>query len=95
MPEELSPQSMNEIMELVYSGQKVAACKRYIELRDQELDDMTSILEAKKFIEQLTDELKERYPERFTNATSGCTAAVLVCATVLGSGVWSVATWLA
>ncbi len=82
----LAPESMDEIIELVVSGQKVAACKRYIELREEERNDRTSLLDAKEFIEELTDELRERYPERFANTSPGCLPAIIFGITLAGVG---------
>ena len=46
-----------------------------MEISNRELHDMNSLLEAKKFIEQLTAELLEKYPEKFTTKKSGCSIA--------------------
>lgn len=72
MTNDLPPGAMDEILELIYSNQKIAACKRYMEMRG------TSLLDAKQFIEQLTDKLREESPEKFAaTSKSGC-AGVLV-----------------
>ncbi len=61
----------SEITELIYSGQKIMAVKRYREQHG------TSLVDAKEAIERWTDELKSRHPERFTKA-SGCLASVVL-----------------
>ncbi|WP_146599043.1 hypothetical protein [Novipirellula aureliae] len=69
---EIPPELMDEISESIYQGRKLEAVKRYKELRG------TSLLDAKNFIEALTEELKAASPERFsTQSTVGC-ASVLV-----------------
>lgn len=88
MQDNLSTEEMDEITELIFGGQKIAACKRYMEIRSQESDDMTSLLDAKKFVEGLTDELRESHPERFTNAKSGCSMSAIACVLVFGACLW-------
>ena len=96
MHQKLSPEAMNEIVELIYSGQKIAACKRYMELHGQELDDMPSLLQAKEFIEQLTDELRAATPDRFSKSNSGGCSAVLLLmmAAVIIPALWWVTAWI-
>lgn len=88
MQEQISAEQMTEIMDFIYSGQKIAAVKRYMELRNQEMDDMTSLLESKKFVEQLTAELREKYPERFTATQSGCSVTAILLIALTARGLW-------
>ena len=53
----ISPESMTEIIELIYGGHKIAAVKSYMELRK------VSLLDAKQFIEELTEKLKQETPD--------------------------------
>lgn len=50
---DIPPESMNEIIDLIHDNQKLEAVKRYRSLRG------TSLLEAKTFIEELTERLKD------------------------------------
>ncbi len=75
MTSELPPGAMEEILDLIYSGQKIMACKRYMEMRG------TSLLEAKQFVEHLTDKLRLESPEKFATASkSGCMGALILIA---------------
>lgn len=75
MSDHISPESMSEIIELIYKGQQISAVKCYKELRNVEL------LEAKQFIEQLTEKLKQESPEKFHNSSkSGCLGVLIVIA---------------
>lgn len=87
MLDNISNEQMDEIMELIYSGQKVAACRRIIEIRKKEFDDRPSLLEAKKFVEELTAELKSQYPERFSATKAGCMSAIVLFLATLSGGV--------
>lgn len=81
--DDLSSESIDEITELIFSGRKVQAIKRYRELRG------TSLREAKKFIESLTAQLQETSPERFSSPSGqGCSPAILA---VLAATAMSVA----
>lgn len=80
--DEVPPAVMDEILGLIYDGQKIQAVKRYRDV------SKTSLLEAKQFIEKLTDELKEREPEKFTNLPkTGCAGALLLVAILLSSAI--------
>ena len=70
----LPPGAMEEILEFIYSNRKIEAVKRYREMRG------VSLLESKRFIEQLTEKLKNESPEKFTLAKSGCMGFVLLLA---------------
>jgi hypothetical protein len=77
MLDNISNEQMDEIIELIYSGQKVAACKRIMEIRQKELDERPSLYEVKKFVETLTAELKSQHPDRFTTTKAGCMSVVI------------------
>lgn len=64
--EDLPDEEMNQVLDAIYSGQKILAVKIYKEARN------TGLAEAKQFIEQLTDELRQQHPERFSQSKSGC-----------------------
>ncbi len=75
MTKELPPGAIDEILELIYRNQKIMACKRYMEMRG------TSLLDAKQFIEQLTDKLREESPEKFAaTSKSGCAGVFVLMA---------------
>ena len=76
MNQDLPPDEMNEILELIFNNQKVMAIKRYRELRD------TTLKEAKDFIDQLTDELRKDAPDKF-KAPTGCVGVMAMFVTLL------------
>jgi hypothetical protein len=78
MTHELPPGAMDEILELIYGGQKIMACKRYMEIRG------TSLLEAKKFVEKLTEQLQQESPEKFAKPKPGCFGLFLLVVVSLG-----------
>lgn len=78
MLDNISNEEMDEIMELIYSGQKVAACKRIMEIRQKELNETPSLHEVKKFVETLTAELKSQHPDRFATTKAGCMSVVIL-----------------
>lgn len=95
MPAEITEEQMGEIMDLIFSGQKIAAVKQYREIANPEPDGVKSLLEAKKFIEQLTQELREKYPERFMRPKpSGCSSAALLFVAIAGGGAWYLSKWM-
>ncbi len=70
--EKVSDGDMEEVLELIYGRQKIQACKRYMELR------RVSLVEAKNFIESLTEKLIQENPEKFKPETrAGCAAVLL------------------
>ncbi|MCA9156911.1 MAG: hypothetical protein KDA72_01210 [Planctomycetales bacterium] len=73
-----APPELEGITELIYAGQKLEAVKRY---RDQR---SISLVDAKQFVEQLTDELKQKYPDRFSaRSTTGCAGLIALIAIAL------------
>lgn len=75
MNEELPPEDMEKILEAIYTGQKLQACKLYKAARG------TSLMEAKEFVEQLTEKLKQESPESFREVKSaGCASVLLLAA---------------
>ncbi len=71
--DEIPPIELQVILEHIYAGHKIEAIKHYRELRG------VSLVEAKQFIEKLTDELRVQSPEKFVSKSkSGCMAAVLM-----------------
>jgi hypothetical protein len=72
--DEIPPTELQVILEHIYAGHKIEAVKHYKELRG------VSLLEAKQFIEKLTDELREQSPEKFAaSPKSGCLGTILLC----------------
>lgn len=70
--EDLPDEEMNQVLDAIYAGQKILAVKIYKEARN------TGLAEAKQFIEQLTDELKQQHPERFSQSKSGCLGLLIL-----------------
>ena len=65
-------ETKKEITETIFSGRKIQAIKLYREATG------LGLAEAKSFIEELTAELREQAPEKFSAAEkSGCGSAVL------------------
>lgn len=73
---------LEEIRKLIYAGQKLEAIKRYREAR------ATSLYDAKQFIEQLTDDLKQKSPEKFSiRSTTGCAGVLALVSITLATAV--------
>ncbi|MEC8555062.1 MAG: hypothetical protein VXZ82_08660 [Planctomycetota bacterium] len=70
--EDLPDEETNQILDAIYSGQKILAVKIYKEARN------IGLAEAKQFIEQLTDELRQKHPERFSQSKSGCLGLLIL-----------------
>ena len=69
-----------EIAELIYAGQKLKAIKRYREAR------ATSLYDAKQFVEELTDDLRQKSPEKFSiRSTTGCAGVLALVAIALAT----------
>ncbi len=68
MPAELDERLRNEIMDHIFAGRKIEAIKRYREATGSDLK------EAKEYLDDLTDQLRQTHPERFGKADgrSGC-----------------------
>ncbi len=80
MTDDIPPEAMNEILELINDNQKIEAVKRYKQLRG------TSLLEAKQFIEQLTEELRKKHPEKFSSRSrTGCAGVIALVAITLAA----------
>ncbi len=67
----------DEILELIYSNQKLEAVKSYKKLSG------ASLMDAKRFIEQLTRKLRQQSPEKFeekfeAKSRPGCARLVLL-----------------
>jgi len=64
----------DEITSLIYEGKKIQAIKIYRNAT------FKGLKESKEFVDQLSMELYEKYPDRFTvkpSASSGCGTAIL------------------
>lgn len=73
MTPDLPPGATDEILQLIYKGQKLQACKRYKEMTGASLAD------SKRFIEELTAHHRQVSPDRFEKTSkTGCAAVVLV-----------------
>jgi len=72
-PEDLSPETVEQVRQAIFAGQKIQAIKIYREATGHQLVD------AKKFIDALTVRLREEEPESFTSSSSsGCSTVVCV-----------------
>jgi len=71
-----------EIIEAVFAGRKIEAIKLYREATGANLS------QAKAFIEELTDDLREKSPERFkplsSGSSAGCGSSALIFLAVIG-----------
>ncbi len=78
---DLSDDQMQEVINHIYSGQKIAAVKSYRQLRG------TSLKEAKEFVEQLTEELRSRTPEEFQKGSGagGCLGVGLLALAIFAA----------
>ena len=76
MPDEPSPEEVQEIADALASGRKIEAIKMYREATG------AGLAEAKAFVEALIPKLKEQDPERGATLAdakgSGCTSVILV-----------------
>tara|TARA_E500000305_G_C3934998_1_gene194630 strand:+ start:174 stop:488 length:315 start_codon:yes stop_codon:yes gene_type:complete len=70
---EMDQQDRNQIIQAIQNGRKIEAIKIYRECTGNNL------LEAKNFIEGLTEELREQNPESIPENNSGCGTAALIC----------------
>jgi hypothetical protein len=72
-----------EIAELIFLGQKIAAIKRYREVTGKGLK------EAKEYVETLNAQLQQESPEKFIAKPSvGCTSVILLFAFLSGLSYW-------
>lgn len=71
--DKMNPQDREQIIQAIQNGSKIEAIKIYRECTD------SSLLEAKNFIEGLTEELREQNPGSIPEKSSGCGTAVLIC----------------
>lgn len=80
MSSEVPDETKNEIAEAVFAGRKIEAIKRYREATGQRL------AEANEFIEELTRELREKSPDKFTSESpaAGCGSAAMYFLIVVG-----------
>jgi len=84
----LPPGAVDELLQLIYTNQKLQACKRYKEMSGASLGD------AKRFIEELTNRQREESPHRFEKTSkSGCSPAMLLAIAIVALTA-SVCVWL-
>ncbi len=76
MSSEVPDETKQQIAEAIFVGRKIEAIKLYRESTGQ------SLSEAKTFIESLTDELREKSPEKFkplsSDSAAGCGSTSLI-----------------
>lgn len=73
---------MDEVTDQIYRRNKLAAVKIYKEAK------ACSLLEAKEFVEQLTERLQQESPEKFQagSSASGCAGTILVAFALAAAG---------
>lgn len=79
----LTDETRDAINEALFTGRKIQAIKLYREATGQ------GLLEAKKFIETLAEQLRKEYPDKMPAQTTGCGAA----AVLLAVGTFSTLCW--
>lgn len=83
MSSEVPEETKQQIAEAIFTERKIEAIKLYREATGQ------GLAEAKEFIEKLTDELREKSPEKFKPLTSdtaaGCGSAALLFLAAIGA----------
>jgi len=79
VPDQPTDEQVKEIAEALAAGRRIDAIKLYREATGK------SLLEAKKFIGALADEMAEKDPERFAGLAQkkGCGSAAVVVAVAL------------
>lgn len=83
MAEEIDKITEDQITSLIYEGKKIQAIKVYRNAT------FKGLKESKDFVDQLSMELYEKYPERFTvepSTSSGCSAVLFLG--LLGLAYW-------
>jgi len=71
---------MDEILDLLYQNQKIAAMKVYHDARGG------SLIEAKEFVERLSTKLRSETPEKFLSEKSGGCFGVTLLALLVVMG---------
>ncbi|HWL10449.1 MAG TPA: ribosomal protein L7/L12 [Planctomicrobium sp.] len=83
MPRELTDEQRTEIIELIYTRQKIQAIKEYRNATG------SSLVDAKNFIDQLTDALEKENPGGFrTVNTAGCGASAILFLLLPAAAIW-------
>lgn len=76
MSSEVPEETKHEIAEAIFAERKIEAIKLYREATGE------SLSQAKSFIEELTDELREKSPEKFkplsSASSAGCGSSSLI-----------------
>jgi hypothetical protein len=79
---ELSVQDEREIAAELSDGNKLAAVKIY---KVATGSSGASLMEAKKFIEALIDQLREESPGQFKPDSGGCAGLILLCVVLVAT----------
>ncbi|MCH5373408.1 MAG: ribosomal protein L7/L12 [Planctomycetes bacterium] len=83
MSSDIPDDSKQQIAEAIFAERKIEAIKLYRDATGQ------GLAEAKEFIEKLTDELREKSPERFkplsSGSADGCGSSALIFLAVIGA----------
>lgn len=80
MSDDIPEDSRQQIADAIFAENKILAIKRYREATGQ------GLAESKEFIEKLSDELREKSPEKFKplQNSAGCGSSVLFFLAALG-----------
>lgn len=72
MPDQPSPEKLEQLRDAIFARRKIEAIKLYREFSGSDLVD------AKNYIEKLTSELETQHPEKFAPKPKGCSVAAVV-----------------
>jgi hypothetical protein len=75
---ELTDQEREAITQAIFSGKKIKAIKHYRTATN------VGLKQAKEFVEALTKELRQEYPDRVPPPPKGCGTSVLALTLLLG-----------
>jgi hypothetical protein len=83
MPSEVPDDAKQQIAEAIFAERKIEAIKLYRQATGQ------GLAEAKEFIEKLTEELREKSPEKFkplsSGSAAGCGSSALIFLMVISA----------
>ncbi len=84
----LSEESTKKIADALLAGRKIEAIKLY---RSETGESLT---EAKAFVDNLTNELKQEFPDKFKTQAKGCMIYIVIG--VLGTGLagYQIVDWI-
>lgn len=81
MPNEISDEQLDQVLDELKAGRKLNAVKLYRKISG------CTLAEAKNFVEKLTDELGDAVPDAVPGQGTGCSAALLFIVVTGSAGV--------